>query len=86
MKQTEKEILLQNINGLPDKQNSQEEDDDHHLLSVAENSPNPNFIVLDKEMLEYTVDFNSSEVQEASASAEAIKESSPGKVSTESDA
>lgn len=84
MKQTEKDILLQNINGLPDKQSSQEDDDD--LLSVAENSPNPNFIVLDKEMLEYTVDFNSSENQEPSASSEATKDKSPGKASIESDA
>ncbi len=62
MKKYEREILLQNINGLPDKQQSIDQSDqesDEALLSVAVNSPNPNFIVLDKEMLEYTLDLDS---------------------------
>lgn len=102
MKKYERDILLQNINGLPDKQQSPDQTDldqetDEALLSVAVNSPNPNFIVLDKEMLEYTLDLESetikkkseinsvTEVQTAGTSSTAPNES-PGKASTESDA
>ncbi len=61
MKKYERDILLQNINGMPDKQNIDQTDQesDEALLSVAVNSPNPNFIVLDKEMLQYTLDLDS---------------------------
>lgn len=93
IKQYEREILLQNINGLPDKQNDPENDQesDQALLSVTENSPNPNFIVLDKEMLQYTLDLDSETIVKkgdtlnASASTAAVNES-PGKASNESDA
>lgn len=65
IKETEKEILLQNIRSLPDKMDKgvglgkEEEgyiDEDRNELINAANlafsSPNPNFIVLDRELLE----------------------------------
>lgn len=98
MKQYERDILMQNINGLPDKQQTKDGDQetDQALLNVAVNSPNPNFIVLDKEMLAYTLDLeketvlrrdeNVSATAEAEASAAAGVDNSPGKASNESDA
>ena len=63
IKKTEKDILLQNISCLPDKVNvgkndkNQEEIDNENeefinAAQMAFNSPNPNFIVLDRELLE----------------------------------
>ena len=59
MKSAEKEILLQNIRNLPDKTGREDEacsDEENKLLqnaaSAAFNSPNPNFVVLDKDTLE----------------------------------
>lgn len=62
MKNREREILLQNIKSLPDKNGQasksgeNESDEENKLLqnaaSVAFNSPNPNFVVLDQETLD----------------------------------
>jgi hypothetical protein len=63
IKETEKEILLQNIRSLPDKKineddqsaNHEHDEDQKDLLnavSIVMNSQNPNFIALDKEVLE----------------------------------
>ena len=52
--------MLQNINGLPDLPDEGGQSD-QELLSAAVNSPNPNFIVLDKEMLEVATAANESE-------------------------
>jgi hypothetical protein len=87
MKQYERDILLQNINGLPDKQQSEDMDQetDQALFNVAVNSPNPNFIVLDKEMLAYTLDLETETVQKKDESSSEV-DNSPGKASNESDA
>jgi len=63
MKNREREILLQNIKSLPDKNGEStksggenESDEENKLLqnaaSAAFNSPNPNFVVLDEETLD----------------------------------
>ncbi|CAF0978359.1 unnamed protein product [Brachionus calyciflorus] len=61
IKQREKEILLANINSLPDKiengsvENSDIDDDRNELINAAQlafSSPNPSFVVLDRELLE----------------------------------
>ncbi len=62
IKQTEKEILLQNIRNLPDKTNDQASNEDGPIdedqkdllnaVSIVMNSNNPNFIALDKDVLE----------------------------------
>lgn len=69
IKQRENEILLSNIGKLPDKQDgdqieNENEEDINELKNVAElafRSPNPNFIVLEKEILENVDDSNSNE-------------------------
>jgi len=57
MKSVEKEILLHNIKSLPDKASTTEEksEEGSDLLNAAINSPNPNFVVLDKETLNATL-------------------------------
>ncbi|RNA01220.1 DCC-interacting 13-alpha-like [Brachionus plicatilis] len=77
IKKREKEILLANIGKLPDKQeneddgtNNESEEDRNALMNVAElafASPNPNFIVLDREILEYIDD---NDLNESGAKAE----------------
>jgi DCC-interacting protein 13 alpha len=57
MKSVEKEILLHNIKSLPDKASTAEEKNNEgsDLLNALINSPNPNFVVLDKETLNSTL-------------------------------
>ena len=55
IKKAERDILLQNIRSLPDMPETNDEEtkeNGEHLLSVAVNSPNPSFLVLDKDVLE----------------------------------
>ena len=62
IKNREREILMANINNLPDKTedgtneaNQMIDDDRNELLNAAQlafSSPNPNFVVLDRELLE----------------------------------
>ena len=54
IKQTERDILLQNIRSLPDKPDEElgVDESGQELLDAAFNSPNPNFIVLDADLLE----------------------------------
>lgn len=71
IKKREKEILMTNIENLPDKQdddqdgkNNENEEDLNELKNVAElafRSPNPNFIVLEKEILENNDETNSND-------------------------
>lgn len=70
MKQTEKEILLHNIKSLPDTEDNNDDDKSDtnlseagsHLYTILEKSPNPNFIILDKDIIEnYKVDLTASD-------------------------
>lgn len=65
MKETEREILLNNIKNLPDSEEGESQDESQndsnenssHLFSIVDKSPNPNFVILDKDVLEsYKVD------------------------------
>ncbi len=65
MKETEREILLHNIKNLPDSEEGESQDESQsdsnengsHLFSIVDKSPNPNFVILDKDLLEgYKVD------------------------------
>ena len=89
IKETEKEILLQNISCLPDKvsqpsgnerrSSSQEEADNENqefinAANMAFSSPNPNFIVLDRELLE---NFNSENELVRSSSQQQVEKTTP---------
>jgi DCC-interacting protein 13 alpha len=72
MKSVEKEILLQNIRSLPDKASATEgkNEEENDLLNAVINSPNPNFVVLNKETLNLTLN-----QQQNTESAEKSKDS-----------
>jgi len=65
MKETEREILLNNIKNLPDSEEGESQDESQndsnengsHLFSIVNKSPNPNFVILDRDILEsYKID------------------------------
>jgi hypothetical protein len=59
MKETEREILLHNIKNLPDSEEGESQDESQsdsnengsHLFSIVDKSPNPNFLILEKDLL-----------------------------------
>lgn len=100
MKQTEKEILLHNIKSLPDSEEGEEEEEEDsdlsgtsetnengsHLYTIVKKSPNPNFVILDRDILEnYKINLNPTTSNDQQESNETEKNSLDNKT-TETDA